>query len=106
MGARVAEIETYVRKRAKELATGYNKRLPLALIMTDGEFQRWTFCVEASRRADESADRLLKSLREEMEHMKRGDGSGDLVAAMARIGELDEPQQPAGEPEPPSESEA
>jgi hypothetical protein len=49
MGRRVAEIEKYVKKRARELASGYNKRLPLAFIMSDSEFQRWCYCQEASR---------------------------------------------------------
>jgi hypothetical protein len=82
------EIEKYVKKRARELATGDNKSLPLALVMTDGEFQRWTFCVEASRRADESADRLLKSLREEMERIQ-GAGQQDLVGEMARLNQAE-----------------
>jgi hypothetical protein len=84
MGRRVAEIERYVKKRARVLATGYNKYLPLALVMSDSEFQRWTFCVEASRRADESADRLLRSLREEMDHL-RSAGTPDLVRRRWRL---------------------
>jgi hypothetical protein len=100
MSQRVVEIEKYVKKRARELATGYNKRLPLALVMSDSEFARWTFCVEASRRADESADRLLKSLREEMDHL-RSAGTTDLVAQMAQHQDESEPvePEPGGEPE-------
>jgi hypothetical protein len=101
MSQRVSEIEKYVKKRARELATGYNKRLPLALVMSDSEFARWTFCVEASRRADESADRLLKSLREEMDHL-RSAGTPDLVAQLARA---EEPpaEDPPDEQQPPVE---
>lgn len=103
MAQRVGEIEKYVQKRAREQASGYNKHLPLALVMSDSEFARWQFCVEASRRADEGADRLIKSLREEVESMRRADGP-DLVAAMARIDQLDAPSE-AGEPESSAESE-
>jgi hypothetical protein len=99
MGARVAGIESYLKKRARELATGYNKRLPLALIMSDSEFARWTFCVEASRRADESADRLLKSLREEMDHL-RSAGTPDLVAQLARAEEPPAEDPPDEQPPP------
>jgi hypothetical protein len=103
MAQRVGEIEQYVKKRARELASGYNKHLPLALVMSDSEFARWQFCVEASRRADESADRLIKSLREEVESMRRGDGP-DLVAAMARIDQVEPPPE-AVDPAPSDESE-
>jgi hypothetical protein len=89
MSQRIAEIEKYVKKRARELAVGYNKHLPLALVMSDSEFARWSYCQEASRRADETADRLIKSLREEVECMRRGDEPADLAqAASDRISKL------------------
>jgi hypothetical protein len=103
---RVAEIEAYIRRRSRELKAGYGKQLPLALVMSDSEFQRWSFCLEASRRADETADRLIKSLREEVESMRRGDQPADLAAAAdARIAALAPLDAPSGEPEPSGESE-
>lgn len=72
--------------------------------MSYSEFQRWTFCVQASRRADESADRLLRSLREEMDHL-RSAGTPDLVAQMAAQSDAVEPEQEATKPEHSPESE-
>lgn len=68
-------------------------------MMSDMEFQRWTYCQEASRRADETADRLIKSLREEVDRLK-GIESHDLVGQMARLDQAEtvEPE-PSGEPE-------
>ena len=64
--------------------------------MSDSEFARWSFCLEASRRADETADRLIKALAEAVNSVRHGDGP-DLVAAMACIDQV-EPVQEAGEP--------
>jgi hypothetical protein len=97
MAQRVAEIEKYIKARSCELKAGYGKVLPLALVMSDAEFARWSYCQEASRRADETADRLIKSLREEIDRMQSA-GSQDLVGQMARFHDA-EPVEEAGEPE-------
>jgi hypothetical protein len=55
MEKRSIEIEQYIMRRGGEIA----KESPV-LAMNEQEFQRWAYCREAARRADESADRLMR----------------------------------------------
>lgn len=103
MAKRVVEIEQYVKARLRELKRVHGKVVPLVVAMSDDEFARWTYCQEASRRADETADRLIKSLREEMDHMQRG-AAPDLVGQMARLHDAEPVDEPVA-PEPGDESE-
>jgi hypothetical protein len=66
MSRRVVEIETYVKRRLDDaIAAGGDPLIPLTTAMSDGEFSRWQYCQEASARAELTAARLRKELREE-----------------------------------------
>jgi hypothetical protein len=106
MDRRVVELETFVKNRvdagiAEHAArTGQELSVPLVIAMTPDEFQRWQYVQDASARAELTAARLRKELREELEHL-RGAGTPDLVAQMALHqdeAELVEPEAPEAEP--------
>jgi hypothetical protein len=78
MDKRRTEIERYVKRHNKKLA-----QESLVLAMSQHEFERWSYCQEASRRADDTCDRIIKSLSDEVQRVRGGDRGFDLVAAMS-----------------------
>jgi hypothetical protein len=65
MDRRVVEIETYVKRRLDDaVAAGTDPLVPLTTAMSDAELQRWQYCIESARRAEETAAKLRKELRE------------------------------------------
>jgi hypothetical protein len=78
MDKRRVEIERYVKRHNKKLA-----KESLVLAMSRQEFERWSYCQEASRRADDTCDRIIKSLSDEVHRVREGDHGFDLVAAMS-----------------------
>jgi hypothetical protein len=104
LGRRTQELEVFVKRRLRQ-ARSEHLRLkgteapayPLILAMEPIEYERWQYCREAARRADETASRLEKELFERLRDLRSGEQT-DLVAAMAAG---DEPI----EPEPSTESE-
>jgi hypothetical protein len=69
--------------------------------MQPDEYQRWCYCREAARRADETASRLEAQLFERLERLRNGE-QPDLVAAMAAGDEIAEPAAEAEPDEPES----
>jgi hypothetical protein len=78
MDKRRVEIERYIKRHNKKLA-----RESLVLAMNQHEFERWSYCQEASRRADDTCDRIIKSLSDEVHRIREGNHGFDLVAAMS-----------------------
>jgi hypothetical protein len=71
MDRSVVEIETYVKRRLDaDIAAGSDPLVPLTTTMSDAELRRWQYCVENARRAEETAARLRRELREELEHIQ------------------------------------
>jgi hypothetical protein len=92
MSRRVVELEQYVQARidkGTDELTGQRLAVPLVLAMQPDELQRWMYCQEASTRAELAAAKLRKELREELEHIRRADGSEDLVGQMARLNQAE-----------------
>jgi hypothetical protein len=104
MDRRVTEIEKYVKRRLDSaVAAGSDPLIPLTTAMSDAELARWQYCQDASARAELTAARLQRELREELEHLMQRAGPQDLVGAMA-LASAEEAEE-AGEPEPTGESE-
>jgi hypothetical protein len=104
MNRRAAELERFVKQRLRK-AHAEHLRIkgtkappyPLMLAMEDIEYQRWCYCRQAARRADETASRLEAQLFDRLAQLRKGDQT-DLVAAMARA-ETAEPVEPEPGPE-------